>query len=230
VLDWEARKAFVRRTNADYYTEAVVKTRVRVIESEAEASEERGAGLAHIVRTVPGFKKIRFGTHENIGFGPVSLPDLELHTAAAFWKVPPLSNDDAGDPLRRASTALAAAHALHHIAAMLLMCDVGDLGHVVTAGHPSAWGPVISGRGSVEALVNAEALPYIVLYDQQAGGAGLSSTAFAMGAALFERVAHVVAGCGCDRGCPTCMGPASDDAWEADRADVVNVLHELAAR
>ena len=265
VLDWEARKAFVRRTNADYYTEAVIKTRVRVIESDGEEDEsesERGTGLAHIVRTVPGFKKIRFGTHENIGFGPVSLPDLELHTAAAYWKVPSLADRDeqdaaapavpvtavdasvdasaaeagpprlgrhADDPARRAATALAAAHALHHVAAMLLMCDVGDLGHVVTAGHPSAWGPAISGRASIEAIVNAQALPYIVLHDKQPGGAGLATTAFAMGPALFERVAHVVAGCSCERGCPTCMGPASDDTWEADRADVVNLLRELAS-
>jgi DEAD/DEAH box helicase domain-containing protein len=132
--------------------------------------------------------------------------------------------------MKRAATALAASHALHHVAAMVLMCDVGDLGSVVTAGHPSAWGPAImpGSRPSVEAIVNAQALPYLVLFDKQPGGAGLATTAFAMGGALFERVASVVSGCACERGCPTCMGPASDDAWEAERADVVAVLQALA--
>jgi DEAD/DEAH box helicase domain-containing protein len=232
-LDWEARKARVRRTNADYYTEAVVKTRVRVIDSGDEQSQpSEGQGMAHVLRTVPGFKKIRFGTHENIGYGPVSLPDLELHTTSAYWRVPavPLHGTPAEEAMKRAATALAASHALHHVAAMVLMCDVGDLGSVVTAGHPSAWGPAImpGSRPSVEAIVNAQALPYLVLFDKQPGGAGLATTAFAMGGALFERVASVVSGCACERGCPTCMGPASDDAWEAERADVVAVLQALA--
>ncbi len=85
-LDWEARKAFVRRVDAAYYTEAVSKTRVRVVDpldGELDhARPEHGIGYAHLVRSVPGFKKIRFGSHENIGFGPIRLPDLELHTVA----------------------------------------------------------------------------------------------------------------------------------------------------
>ncbi len=236
-LDWVARKAYVRRSTADYYTEAVVKTRGRVRDApEADAATVQpacGQGFAHVVRTVPGFKKIRFGTHENIGYGPVSLPDLELHTTSAYWKVPIEGGGDDPQALqRRAATALAAAHALHHVAAMVLMCDVGDLGSVVTAGHPSAWGPTIvpGGRASTEAIVNAGALPYLVLYDKQPGGAGLATTAFAMGAGLFERVAQVVSGCACAKGCPTCMGPSSDDAWEVDRADVVRVLQAIARR
>ena len=30
------------------------------------------------------FKKIKFETHENIGSGPISLPEEELHTSAAW--------------------------------------------------------------------------------------------------------------------------------------------------
>lgn len=30
------------------------------------------------------YKKIRFYTHENIGWGPISLPEQEMHTTA-FW-------------------------------------------------------------------------------------------------------------------------------------------------
>ncbi|MGO4611621.1 3-deoxy-7-phosphoheptulonate synthase, partial [Variovorax sp. 2RAF20] len=35
-----------------------------------------------------GYKKIRYYTHENIGYGPVNLPDQELHTTAVWWQLP----------------------------------------------------------------------------------------------------------------------------------------------
>lgn len=250
-LDWDARKARVRRVNADYYTEAVSKTRVRVVDPSDELSADRqgegappssGVGYAQLVRTVPGFKKIRLNTHENIGFGPITLPDLELQTTAAYWGLPP---DDAAllpDPRGRASAMLAAAHAMHHVAAMLLMCDVGDLGHAVTPGHPGAWGfALIPGRrpGALAEL-DATAQPYVVLYDRMPGGAGLATAAHAMGRAFFERVVAVVAGCKCAAGCPTCMGPMAeaaesyggtvvgDEDGGVRREDVVQLLAALA--
>ncbi|MBC8071107.1 MAG: DEAD/DEAH box helicase, partial [Deltaproteobacteria bacterium] len=126
-LDWDGRKAFVRRVASDYYTEAIPKLRVRVIDP-GTSGDAGGLGEAHVVRTVPGFKKIRFGTHENIGFGPIELPDLELHTRAAFW---PIVHGAALqlEPPARAAAAMSVGHAVHHCAALLLMCDPGDLGH-----------------------------------------------------------------------------------------------------
>ncbi len=274
-LQWEPRKAYVRRVDADYYTEAICNTNVRVIDPELPPELEgglqaqaprAGQGLAHLMRQVPGFKKIRFGTHENIGFGPIALPDLELHTVAAYWAVPdppahsrghdPNPNHDpnpehehehehehergeargdspgAHDPVARAATALAVAHALRHVAAMVLMCDTGDLGHVLTAGHPGSWGPVITlGRKpSPDAVLHAASQPYIVLYDRNPGGAGLASAAHHLGASLLERAQTVVSSCGCKQGCPTCMGASADEAWEVSRGHVVSVLEAMRAR
>ncbi len=253
-LQWEPRKAYVRHVEADYYTEAICNTNVRVIDPDLEAPESdtqvagaganvvqaprAGQGLAHLMRQVPGFKKIRFGTHENIGFGPIALPDLELHTVAAYWAVPDppaLGSEEspgAHDPVRRAATALAVAHALRHVAAMVLMCDTGDLGHVLTAGHPGSWGPVItlSRKPSPDAVLHAASQPYIVLYDRNPGGAGLASAAHDLGLSLLERAQTVVSCCGCEQGCPTCMGPSSDEAWEVSRGDVVSVFEAMRAR
>ncbi|MBV1860306.1 MAG: DEAD/DEAH box helicase [Nannocystaceae bacterium] len=257
-LQWEPRKAYVRHVEADYYTEAISNTNVRVIDPGLEASESgdpvsesgaakaprAGQGLAHLMRQVPGFKKIRFGTHENIGFGPIALPDLELHTIAAYWAVPdppalegaPRGDGEnipgAHDPVQRAATALAVAHALRHVAAMVLMCDSGDLGHVLTAGHPGSWGPVIKlGRKpSPGAVLHAASQPYIVLYDRTPGGTGLASAAHELGASLLERAQAVVSSCGCEQGCPTCMGPSSDEAWEVSRGHVISVFEAMRAQ
>jgi DEAD/DEAH box helicase domain-containing protein len=262
-LDWDGRKAFVKEVEAAYYTEAVCKMRVRMIEgSPSEGAEplasgdprraSTGTGYAHVVRAVPGFKKLRFRSHENIGFGPIELPDLELHTVAAFWSFPDALLARLADPHRRSNAALATAHAIHHVAAMLLMCEPGDLRHAVAAGPPSpegvsAWAPVGGGRPNAEARLIASGRPTIYLYDDMPGGAGLATRAHALGPTLFDRVLAAATGCRCQHGCPTCIGtevalvgPSFVDAGEPAtneppeyaarrhaRADLIATLHAL---
>lgn len=237
-LDWDGRKANVRAVAADYYTEAISKTRVRVVDPSSELEPQAhtvgsGVGYAQVLRHVPGFKKIRLHTHENIGFGPINLPDLELQTTAAFWGLRTDAVTELTQPQARAAATLAAAHAMHHVAAMTMMCDVGDLGHAVLPGHPGAWGMAIGATRGAGALaeMDASAVPHVVLYDQAPGGAGLSVQAFTLGAAFLRRVEAVVVGCGCKTGCPTCMGPQSDaaESYGVERAHVAAVLRALAS-
>jgi DEAD/DEAH box helicase domain-containing protein len=233
-LDWNGRKAFVRKVASDYYTEAIPKLRVRVIDPQGAGEREVGCGglgEAHVVRTVPGFKKIRFGSHENIGFGPIELPDLELHTRAAFW---PIAQGAALqlEPPARAAAAMSVAHAVHYCAALLLMCDPGDLGHAITAGHPASFGSVGDALSAPDANTRlaAAAQPYLVLFDWMPGGAGLASTAFELGDELFSHAHAVVAGCKCRHGCPTCLGPGVGDREQRPERAAVLVLLEAMRR
>src|SRR5260370_39868621 len=41
-------------------------------------------GEVSVVEKVVGYKKIKFFTHENAGYGDVRLPDMQMHTTA-FW-------------------------------------------------------------------------------------------------------------------------------------------------
>jgi DEAD/DEAH box helicase domain-containing protein len=227
-LDWAGRKARVARVDVGYYTQAVTELRVRMLDDEPGpgGAAGRGSGFAHVVRSVPGFKKLRFSTHENVGFGPVDLPPLELHTVAAWWRVPAPFLAVVTDPVRRADAALAAAHALHHVAAMLLMCDPGDLGRAVAAAHDGAWA-VSATRRSAELLAQAGATPCIFLYDQIPGGVGLARRVAQIGAPFLRRVERVVAACACGRGCPTCVGSEVVHAPSA-RADALELLVGLA--
>ena len=71
-------------------------------------------GEVHVVRRVSGYKKIRFHTHENIGYGPVNLPDQELHTTAFWWQLPQSVLDVRFDSRQDALDGfLGAAYALH---------------------------------------------------------------------------------------------------------------------
>ena len=85
-LDWEGRKAFVTRTRADYYTDAIDYTRLKILERFASAHNVM-QGEVHLVRRIAGYKKIRYYTHENIGYGNIDLPDQEMHTTAVWWQV-----------------------------------------------------------------------------------------------------------------------------------------------
>ncbi|MGD8430046.1 MAG: DEAD/DEAH box helicase, partial [Ectothiorhodospiraceae bacterium] len=91
-LDWEGRKAFVRETRVDYYTDAIDYTRLKILdrfESDRRDQADTSRGEVHLVRRIPGYKKIRYYTHENIGFGNINLPDQEMHTTAVWWQIRP---------------------------------------------------------------------------------------------------------------------------------------------
>jgi DEAD/DEAH box helicase domain-containing protein len=240
-LDWESRKAFVREVQSDYYTEAISKRRVRIVDPVTDTRQDplstescqHGVGYAHLIRAVPGFKKLRFGSHENVGFGPIELPDLELHTVAAWWRMPAALLETLSDPERRAQAVLSAGHAVQHIAAMTCMCDSGDLGHAVGAGHDGAWAPVTQrasgGSTGAEAELTASGLPTLYLYDRLPGGAGLSSRVHELGPEFFARVEAAVVGCACEDGCPACVGAEGSalDAPFGGRRDVLEVLRAL---
>src|SRR5690606_27748581 len=90
-LDWEGRKAYVQQTNVDYYTDAIDYTNRPVLAEAAGALAGQGRahhGEVHVLGRVSGYKKLRFHTHEDIGYGPVTLPDQELHTTACWWRLP----------------------------------------------------------------------------------------------------------------------------------------------
>src|SRR5262249_4736380 len=134
-LDYEGRKAFVRPERADYYTDAITYTDVKVL----EVFEQREAALFHpshgeiqVSEEVVGFKKLKFFSLENVGAGELSLPQQEWHTTAYWLSIPraildaaPFSSEEKIDGVR------GLAYALRSIAIISLMCDLRDLGVAV---------------------------------------------------------------------------------------------------
>jgi len=78
-LDFSQRKAYVKRVNVDYFTDAIRYTQVRVLEIAEERSIPGPAARVHgdvLVRSqVVGFKKIKFFSNENVGSGKLELPE-----------------------------------------------------------------------------------------------------------------------------------------------------------
>nr|WP_244857302.1 DEAD/DEAH box helicase [Halorhodospira halophila] len=242
-LDWEGRKAFVRETRADYYTDAIDYTRLKILErfegqrgGEAEAAH----GEVHLVRRIAGYKKIRYYTHENIGFGDIELPDQEMHTTAAWWTIEPGALEAAFTARHQALDGfLGAAYALHHVAALRLMSEPGDLGRAVGDGDaewfavtgPRGRGQIRDASGVERGVEHAERFqPAVFLYDNYPGGVGLSAPLFDQRAAVVADAHELVQGCECGFGCPACVGPvlASEETrGQSPKAAALTVLELL---
>ncbi|MBC7778773.1 MAG: DEAD/DEAH box helicase [Proteobacteria bacterium] len=245
-LDWEGRKAFVTRTDVDYYTDAIDYTRLKVLddfEHETVAHAIVVRGEVHVVRRVAGYKKIRYYTHENIGYGEVRLPDHEMHTSAVWWRVDPQALERAFAKRWQALDGfLGAAYALHHVAALVSMCEVRDLGRAV-GDADGRWHATIDadGRGrlrdgddrpldlaTLDSVVDASFSPTVFLYDNHPGGVGLSTPLYDLRDKVLAHAAALVHACDCAQGCPACVGPILNSDEKSGRDPKRHALVVLA--
>ncbi len=216
-LDFDERKAYVRQVDVDYYTDAIRYTQVRVLEIADEKAVAGPAACAHgdvLVRSqVVGFKKIKFFTNENVGSGKLELPENEMHTTS-FWVTLrhellaelPFSLSD------RQNGIFGLIYALASMATLLLMCDRTDLGTAVGERPPSP-GADIEWQEYATAVDGEKEFfePNLYIYDAYPGGIGFSEPLYGAYDELLGRTRELIAACPCECGCPSCVGPASDN-------------------
>ena len=215
-LDYENHKAFVKKVDPDYFTTALTYRDVEVIDETATAALgplESGLGEVKVVERVTGYKKIKFFTHENAGYGDVHLPEMQMHTTAFWLTVPEPLLESLGVPRARAIDGLRGiGAALELVAALALMCDPRDLGRTLGDGRdPAGAGaaPLPPGRTPSAGRIGRFD-PTVFLFDAHPGGVGLAASIFERRAELLARAARLVVGCGCSTGCPACVGPAEE--------------------
>ncbi|WP_368565842.1 DEAD/DEAH box helicase [Pseudoxanthomonas sp. UTMC 1351] len=242
-LDWEGRKAYVTRTQVDYYTDAIDYTKLKVLERFDGCIAGQGTchhGEVHLVRRVAGYKKIRYYTHENIGYGPVNLPDQEMHTTSLWWQLPSEVLERAFESRQQALDGfLGAANALHIAATVAVMAEGRDLQKAV-GDSDGAWSALPDGqgrgqlRGAGSQLLSPASgdrfVPTVYLYDNYPGGIGLSEPLWHRQRELLQRARELVAACDCQAGCPACVGPvlaADEDAEVTPRQLASRVLEFL---
>ena len=214
-LDLEYGKAYVRKVDCDYYTDAELAVNLTVLDQfrEEEAEPVRhGFGEVGVNALPTIYKKIKFDTHENLGWGKIHLPEAELHTMS-YWVAfdegltAEMSNEEIESGL------VGTANLLKGIAPIYLMCAPGDL-HVqpqVRAKHTKA--------------------PTVFLYDSYPGGIGLADKLYQMRRQLFHAALEMLEGCSCENGCPSCVGPVEivgEKGKEMARRFLQGVQAELA--
>jgi DEAD/DEAH box helicase domain-containing protein len=213
-FDFEGRKAFVRETDCDYYTDAITHTRVTELDtfaSDLPATTPRAHGEVHVVSRVVGFKKIKFYTNENVGSGELDLPEQQMHTTAYWLTIPsavmaalPFAPDDRRDGV------VGLSYALRQVAQLLLMCDRHDIGISIDT-------EVDTGR---------DREPRLYVYDNYPGGIGFSEPLFRLHHELLSATRRLIGECDCESGCPSCVGPVGN-ARPLAKAAALRLLDHL---
>jgi DEAD/DEAH box helicase domain-containing protein len=238
-LDFKERKAYVKRVDVDYYTDAIRYTQVRVLEIAATdrgPDSSRSHGDVLVRSQVVGFKKIKFFTNENVGAGKLELPENEMHTTS-YWITleRPLLESLPFTVSERQSGMFGLLHALESVATLLLMCDGRDLGTAIGERPPYTAGVEAIedfSAARIDDVVSASAKeffePNLYLFDAYPGGIGFSEPLFRAHELLVQKTRELIAACGCEQGCPSCVGPAGDLAPRAKEAALA-ILDRLCA-
>ena len=197
-LDWERQKAYAREVDVDYYTDANLDVELKVLdvfEREELPQVKRNWGEVMVVAKTHMYKKIKFYTHENIGWGQISLPEQELHTTVYWFSIPREKTERLDGGVLQ-SALLGAAHLLGQIASLELMCEPSDLG--VTA--------------QIRSPFTEE--PTVYIYEKYPGGVGFSEQLFEAHGRLLWRALSIIKNCPCPSGCPSCVGPVEEVGME----------------
>ena len=200
-LDYENQKAYAERVKVNYYTDAQTETNIKVLdvfEKGEELNMEHAYGEVAITTVSTSYKKIKFYTHENIGFGEISLPPEEMHTTA-YWLA--LTNDisellelqeSKNNFFNLSSGLLALSNVLINVIPLYVMCDPQDVRAVSEVRSPFT------------------SKPTIYIYDNYPGGVGFSEKMFELRRPLLQAAQELILGCGCEKGCPSCVGPIDE--------------------
>lgn len=205
-LDIENRQCLVEERETNYYTDAVVKTDIKVLsEDERFGSDALPIVLGDLLvrSSAEKFKKLRFHTNENVGYGEIYLPPEEMQTRAIALLFP--ESGAAGSALaamrdgERAAALSAFCGILRALAPVELLCDRGDIG--------ATW----------RLRDDHYAVPAVYIWDRYPGGTGLAEALSGGLAPVLEAAAGRIAACDCDDGCPSCVGLTDDSLQAAGR-------------
>jgi DEAD/DEAH box helicase domain-containing protein len=209
-LDIKNRKCLVREAEVNYFTDGIVKVDIKVL-SEDERTGNSVVGDILVRSQAAKFKKIRFHTHENIGYGDIDLPEEEMQTRSLILLFGPetpggavlneRSEEETGSILSGAGTLIKL------IAPIYLLCDPRDLGIAERVRDPHF------------------AIPTLYIYDKYPGGTGLAEALAGRTADIFRAAYNAAANCPCKDGCPSCVGPGGNKAGTRAFLKALNDAH-----
>ena len=193
-LDFDEKKAYIRAVDVDYYTDANLAVDLKVIDVFKEDEENgilKGSGEVMVSSLVTMFKKIKFYTHENIGSGPVNLPETSMHTTSYWISFPEqLPKDMTQTDIQNGLLGLS--NVLSNSAPIYLMCDPRDVSVIY----------------QVKSTFTQR--PPIYIYDNYPGGVGFSDKLFELHKEILNTAKSMIKQCGCKEGCPSCVGPLNE--------------------
>jgi DEAD/DEAH box helicase domain-containing protein len=239
-LDYPNRRAYVKKAQGDYYTDAIDYTDVSILEGFEKKQGEDAVfehGEVKVATRMVGYKKIKFYTLENLGYGKIELPDIQFHTTS-YWVtfMKALVDRLPYHRLEVIEGVLGLGYALHSIASLHLMCDPHDLNRCI-GDRGAKWFIRLSrdSKGIYSSFSSQEAIseermdlfePTLFLYDNYPGGMGFSHQLFDDSQTLFEKTMRLISKCECRNGCPSCVGPTKE-VGEKSKEVALALLKEI---
>jgi DEAD/DEAH box helicase domain-containing protein len=218
-LDLDERQAIVEPTDADFYTEAMGVSEVKI--EQAEEDDDAGQGLrwclgeVEVTDQIVGYRKRRQVTEQDLGVEPLELPAANYSTQG-LWMA--MGERETALIEEQGLDLLGSLHGLEHtaiaVAPLWALCDERDLGGV-----------------SYGMQVDLGA-PAVFLYDGHPGGVGISRGIFERLGEVLAAAAETIEKCPCDAGCPSCVQSPScgDGNWPLDKRGAAMLARHLAGR
>jgi DEAD/DEAH box helicase domain-containing protein len=216
-LDVENLKCYVEKAHVNYYTDSIVKSDLKVLHRDREVFKF-GAKLLIgdiLVRTqVAKYKKLKFRTHENIGYGDVTLPEEEMHTRSVLLILErELQTGRIFDNLpefEKGAILRSLGYLVRHVAPVFLLCDSRDL-------------------GVAERLKDVDLdAPCLYVYDNYPGGTGLAEGLLENIERILVSCRELVQSCPCRNGCPSCIGPpGTEEETHSAKEGILDFLLSL---
>ena len=208
-LDYDNKKAFARKVQVNYFTDANLEIEVKVLEcfhQEKTPFIKKNLGEVMVHSLVSMYKKIKLYTHENIGSGSVRLPPEEMHTSSFWFSLNPEISIKFSDSQRQ-SALYGLSKVLVNICPIFLFCDPRDIHSIFQP----------------KSTFTDE--PTVFLYDAYPGGIGLSEKVYQIIDELLVSSYQLVNQCPCQSGCPSCVGVGEKNS--TIKEDCKEVLKEL---
>jgi DEAD/DEAH box helicase domain-containing protein len=193
-LDLEDRKAYARPVEVDYYTDAEIKVDLKVLDicrQAAEGEVGKCCGELSVTWMPTLYKKIKFVTHENVGWGEIHLPETTMSTMGYWIEFPEELGERLGLQESQVAQALhGLANTLRQVAPVQVLCDPTDI--------------------RTQAMLRApfSDRPTIYLYETYPGGVGFSEKLYTHHHRMMEAAISLLSECSCKEGCPSCIGPS----------------------
>src|SRR6056297_2835966 len=193
-LDYDGKKAYVKEVDVNFYTDANLAVDLRVLDQFnkkelSKRSSEYGEVVVSAQATM--YKKVKFNTHENVGYGDINLPEVEMHTTA-WWMSLAEEFEIKLNKKVLENALLGLSNLLVNIAPIYLMCDPGDI------------------NSTVQIKSTFTKKPTIFIYDSYPGGIGLSEKLYRIDHKLLKSAYSYLQDCPCEGGCPACVGPINE--------------------
>lgn len=209
-LDFEEKKAYVRKVDVDYYTDAHLAVDLKVMDVFREDGNRvsRTSGEVTVRALVTMFKKIKFNTHENIGSGPVHLPEMEMQTTS-YWVGFPENLPETMAQSELQNGLLGLSNIMANSAPIYLMCDPGDIRVVHQVKAPFTQRPTL------------------YIYDNFPGGVGFSDKLYELHREMFVTARKMIEQCRCESGCPSCVGPLEEFSGSGNPKEITLKLIDM---